>query len=88
MLGTDINLTTLSSLNPLTSSRTITIPATMGNADIVLTEIAQTINGPKTLSSALTITQTTSQLILGTTRTATINAVTPATASRVYTVIL
>jgi hypothetical protein len=39
-----------------------------------------------TLSGALTITPTTNQLVLGTTRTATISAVTPATSSRIYTV--
>jgi len=44
-----------------------------------------TLSGTYTLSNALTITPTTNQLILGTTRTATISAVQPATASRTYT---
>lgn len=45
----------------------------------------ETIAGSKTFSSAVAITATTNQLILGTTNTATINASAPA-ASRVYTI--
>lgn len=59
------------------------------NADIptnvVTTDTVQTITAAKTFSSALTITPTTNQLILGTTNTTTISATAPS-ASRVYTI--
>lgn len=64
---------------------TYTIPDALADASFVMTESAQTINGAKTLSSVLTITPTTNQLVLGVTRTATISAVQPATTSRTYT---
>lgn len=69
----------------LGSGRTYTLPDAGGSASFVLTESTQTINGAKTLTSGLTITPTTNQLILGTTRTVTITAPTPATTSRTVT---
>jgi hypothetical protein len=55
-------------------------------ANVVLDQGAYTIAGVITLSSALTVTPTTNQLVLGTTRTVTLNVPTPATASRIYTI--
>lgn len=43
------------------------------------------VTGGSTFNTAITITPTTNQIILGTTRTATLTAPTPATTSRVYT---
>ncbi|MBS1560627.1 MAG: hypothetical protein JSS89_03400 [Bacteroidetes bacterium] len=83
ILGTT-NTTTISATAPA-ASRTYTLPDVGANASFVMTEGAQTINGAKTLSSALTITPTTNQLVLGTTNTTTINAAAPA-ASATYTI--
>jgi hypothetical protein len=58
-----------------------------GGASNVITDVAvQTISGAKTFSTAVTITPTTNQLVLGTTNTTTISATAPA-ASRTYTLI-
>jgi hypothetical protein len=69
-----------------TVPRTYTIPDAGGTASFVLTAGTQTIGGAKTLSSALTITPTTNQLVLGGGgKTTTISATQPA-ASAVYTI--
>lgn len=60
-------------------------PADGTNPGMVSTG-TQTWAGAKTLSSALTITPTTNQLVLGTTRTVTISATQPATTSRTWTI--
>jgi len=83
ILGTT-NTTTISATAPAASS-VYTIPDVGTTASFVMTEGAQTINGAKTLSSALTITPTSNQLVLGTTNTTTINAAAPA-ASATYTI--
>jgi hypothetical protein len=77
---------TITAPTPATASRIHTIPDVGANANFVMSEAAQTINGAKTLSAALTVNPTTNQLVLGVTRTVTINATQPATASRVYTI--
>ena len=71
------NTTTISATAPA-ASRTYTIPDVLGAADFVMTAGTQTIGGSKTLSSALTITPTTNQLVLGVTNTTTISAPAPA----------
>ena len=90
LLGTTRTIT-LNAPTPATSSRIVTLPDPGADCNLILSESAQTINGIKTLGSApiapsYTATATTNQLLLGTTRTATINVPTPATLSRVYTV--
>jgi trimeric autotransporter adhesin len=65
-------------------NRTYTIPNVGGTANFAMTEGTQTINGAKTLGSALTISPTSNQLVLGVTNTTTISATAPA-ASRTYT---
>lgn len=73
-------------INATSGNRTFTLPETSGtNPNFVITEAAQTINGAKTFSSALTVTPTSNQLVLGSTRTVTLTAPTPATSSRVIT---
>jgi len=83
VLGTT-NTVTLTSPAPA-ASRTYTIPDTLANSAFVMTDLAQTINGSKTFSSAVLITPVTNQLVLGTTNTVTINSPAPA-ASRTYTI--
>jgi len=78
------NTTTISATAP-SAPRTYTLPETGANSSFVMTDLAQTINGIKTFSSAIPITATTNQLVLGTTNTTTITSPTPA-ASRVYTI--
>lgn len=75
------------------ASRSVDLALTIPNpgnavtsANILLSEGTQTINGAQTLTSALTITPTTNQIVLGTTRTVTITAPTPATTSRTWTI--
>jgi hypothetical protein len=53
------------------------------NANVVLSEGAATINGAKTLTSALTITPTSNQIVLGTTNTVTLSGNAPS-APRTY----
>jgi trimeric autotransporter adhesin len=77
ILGTT-NTTTISASAPSTS-RTITIPDPGADANFVLTQATQTINGAKTFGSAITITPSTNQLTLGTTNTTTISATAPST---------
>lgn len=67
------------------ADRTYTIIDAGAAADVVVTEAAQTINGAKTFTDPITQTDTTNQLVLGTTRTVTVNAPTPASTSRVIT---
>lgn len=76
--------TTITSPAPA-ASRVYTIPDAGGAASFVMTASNQTISGTKTFSSAIPITATTNQLVLGTTNTTTITAPAPA-ASRVYTI--
>jgi hypothetical protein len=82
VLGTT-NTTTISATAPA-ASRTITLADPGANASLVVTEGAQTINGAKTLGSAVTITPTTNQIVLGVTNTTTISATAPS-ASRTIT---
>ena len=82
VLGTT-NTTTISATAPA-SSKTYTIPDTGANSNFVMTDLAQTINDSKTFSSAVKITPTSNQIVLGVTKTITINAVIPL-ASRTYT---
>jgi hypothetical protein len=68
----------------------LTIPnpgnaVTSGNIIIDSDTNSYTLAGAYTLSNALTITPTTNQLVLGTTRTITLSATQPASASRTYT---
>lgn len=78
------NTTTISATAPA-ASRVYTIPDVLGAASFVMTAGAQTVAGAKTLSSALTITPVTNQLVLGVTNTTTLSATAPA-ASRTYTI--
>lgn len=64
---------------------TYTIPDAGASANFVMSQGAATIAGAKTLSSVLTITPTTNQLVLGVTNTTTISSTAPS-ASRVYTI--
>ena len=82
-LGTT-NTVTLTSPAPA-ASRTYTIPETGANSSFVMTDLAQSINGAKTLSSQLAVSATTNQLRLGTTNTVTLTSPAPA-ASRTYTI--
>lgn len=87
VLGTT-NTTTISATAPA-ASRTYTFPDVLNSANVILSEGTQTINGTKTFGSAptapsLNLTNTTNQLVLGTTNTYTVNATAPA-ASRVIT---
>jgi hypothetical protein len=88
VLGTT-NTTTISSTAP-TASRVYTIPDAGANANFVMSEGTQTINGSKTFGSSITapsetLTATSNQLVLGTTYTSTISATQP-NASRVNTI--
>ncbi len=82
-LGTT-NTTTISSVAPA-ASRTYTIQDALTNANFIMSEGIQTLNGAKTFSTSLTINPTTNQLVLGVTNTITINSVAPS-ASRTYTI--
>lgn len=87
VLGTT-NTTTISATAPA-ASRVYTLPDVLGAADFIMSAGTQTINGSKTFGSAINapsenLTNTTNQLVLGTTNTYTINATAPAT-SRVIT---
>jgi len=87
ILGTT-NTTTISATAPA-SSAVYTIPDVGTTANFVMSAGTQTIAGAKTLSSALTITPTSNQLVLGgagSTNTVTISAGTPGTASRTWTI--
>ncbi|MFY7885620.1 MAG: beta strand repeat-containing protein [Dolichospermum sp.] len=84
VLGTT-NTTTITCPAPA-ASRTYTIPDAGAAANFVMTASNQTIAGTKSFSAGVAITPTTNQLVLGTTRTITLTAPTPATASRVYTI--
>jgi hypothetical protein len=75
--------TTITSTAPA-SNRTYTITDAGAAANFVMTEGAQTLNATKTFSSAIPITATTNQLVLGTTNTTTITSPAPS-ASRTYT---
>lgn len=69
----------------LAADRLYTIPESGGAADFVMNQGTQTIAGSKTFSSAVAITPTTNQIVLGVTNTVTITAPAPA-ASRVLTI--
>jgi hypothetical protein len=84
---------TLTLPTPASASRTVTVPDLSGDYSVVGTIGSQSIAGVKTFSSQpvlsagmanLTLTNTTNQLVLGTTNTVTISSTAPA-ASRVYT---
>lgn len=83
-LGTT-NTTTISATAP-SASRTYTLPDAGSAANFVLDQGNYTIAGTWTFSNAVTITPTSNQLILGTTRTTTISATQPATTSRTVTI--
>lgn len=84
VLGTGATTTTISAAAPA-AARVHSIPILTANASFVMTEGIQTVNGAKTMGSALAISPTTNQLVLGAGATTTISAPAPA-ASRVYTV--
>lgn len=75
------NTTTISATAPA-SSVVYTIPDAGGSATFILSTGGATLS----LSTSLTVTATTNQLVLGTTRTVTISAVQPASTSRTWTV--
>lgn len=79
------NLVTLNAAAP-SASRIVTIVDPGADASFVMTQGTQTIVGATTFSTALTITPVTNQIVLGTTRTVTITAPTPASASRTWTI--
>jgi hypothetical protein len=83
ILGTT-NTTTINATAPV-ASRVYTIPDTAVDSSFIMSDLAQTINGVKTFSSAFTNSLTSNQIVLGTTNTTTINATAPAS-SRVYTI--
>ncbi len=67
------------------SANVVTIPNITGAGDVALLAGSQTFDGAKTFSSAVTVTPTTNQLVLGVTNTTTISATAPA-ASATYTI--
>jgi hypothetical protein len=84
VLGTG-NTITLSASTPL-ASRTYVIPEVLADANFIMSQGAQTLNGSKTFSSAIRCTAALgNQLILGSGNTATISALAPA-APRIYTI--
>ena len=85
VLSTATNTATITAATQA-SARIYTIPDTAADCSFVMTALAQTVAGVKTFSSALTCSLTTNQLVLGTTRTITITAPTPATSSRTHTI--
>lgn len=85
VLGTTRTVT-ITAPTPASSSRTWTIPDISGNATFAALEATQTFSGTNTFSVAVTITPTTNQIVLGTTRTVTITAPTPAVSSRTWTI--
>lgn len=85
VLGTTRTVT-ITAPTPASLSRTWTIPDISGNATFAALEATQTFSGTNTFSVALTITPTTNQIVLGTTRTVTITAPTPASSSRTWTI--
>jgi hypothetical protein len=66
-------------------SRTHTIQD-LANTTFAMLGGTQTFDGSKTFSAAVTITPTTNQVVLGTTRTVTLTAPTPASSSRTWTI--
>jgi hypothetical protein len=82
VLGTG-NTFTITGPTP-SSSRTFTLPD-VGNSSFVMTNGAQTINSQKTFALGLFTTQTSNQIVLGSTNTTTITCPPPA-ASRIYTI--
>lgn len=83
VLGTGTT-TTLTAPAP-SSSRLYTIPDVGSDSFFILSAGTQTLSGAKTFSTAVSITPTTDQLVLGTTTTVTLNAPTPAS-SATYTI--
>lgn len=67
-----------------TANRIYTVPDVGGDAEVILGAGAQSVGGAKTFGVAVTITPVTDQIVLGATRTVTINAPTPAGASRTH----
>ena len=84
ILGTT-NTVTLTSPAPA-ASRVYTFPDVLGAASFVMTAGTQSIAGAKTFTDPITQDDTTNQIVLGTTRTITISAPTPASSSRVVTI--
>jgi hypothetical protein len=90
--GTVNGVTTMAAIGAVSNangasiaSSTLTLQPANASFGGVVTTGTQTFAGAKTLSSALTISATASQLVLGTTNTTTITSLAPA-ASRVYTI--
>lgn len=77
---------TINAPTPASASRTWTIPDISADGTFAALEGTQTFSGAKTFSAAVTISPTTNQLVLGATRTVTITAPTPASASRTWTI--
>lgn len=79
------NKITLAMSNPA-APRTYLIPDILTTGTFAFLQGTQTFTGAKTFSSALTINPVSNQLVLGSTRTVTLTAPTPATASRTHTI--
>jgi len=69
------NTITLTAPTPA-GSRTYTIPDVLANADFIMSFGTQTVGGSKTFSSAVTISPTGNQIVLGSGNTITLNAAT------------
>lgn len=89
-IESSLNLTASQAVVTSASGRVTTVAVTptevgylAGVTSSIQTQLNATISNPS--AAAITITPTTNQLILGTTRTITINAPTPATSSRTWT---
>jgi hypothetical protein len=83
IMGTG-NTVTITAPTPA-ANNTYTVPDVGTTATFVMTAGAQTVTGAKTFSSAIVITPTTNQIVLGTGTTITVTAPSPA-ANAIYTV--
>jgi hypothetical protein len=86
-IGASAHLSTISVIAPVASTQLYTLPDVGGNANFVMTAGNQTIAGVKSFTSGIPITQTTNQLVLGSSsHNAIISSVAPASASLTYTI--
>jgi len=86
LFGLNAAHTAVLSVTMPSANRVYTIPDTGADASVLMTQGTQTVVGATTFSTAVTITPTTNQLVLGTTRTVTISATQPASTSRTWTI--
>jgi hypothetical protein len=84
VLGTT-NTITLNAPAPA-ASRVYTFPDVLGAADFIMSAGVQSIAGAKTFTDPITQNDVSNQLVLGVTRTVTLSAPTPASASRTVTI--